>query len=343
MSTPTTALSPAELQRAARDHLWLHFTRMGGLQGADVPDHRPRRRLLPRGLEREALPRRARGRSSPCRSATRTATRSARRRPRRCASCPSTPTGRYAHPRAIELAAEIASLAPGDLNRVFFVSGGSEAVESAWKLARQYATARGERRWKAIARRVAYHGTTMGALSINGVAGLRTPFEPLVPEVDHVRNTNRYHRPEGETEEEFTAFLLDELEETIDQAGPDTVAIVDPGAGAERGRRVHAAGRLLPGRAGALRPVRHPAPAPTRSSPASAGSAHWFGSERYDIRPDLDHVRQGALVRVRVDRRGHGDRRGRWSRSSSGQCSRTGSRSAGTRCSGRSRSRTSRS
>ena len=96
----------------------------------------------------------------------------------------------YAHPRAIELAAELAKLAPGDLNRAFFVNGGSEAVESAWKLARQYHAARGERRWKAVSRRVAYHGTTMGALSINGIAALRTPYEPLVPDVIHVRNTN---------------------------------------------------------------------------------------------------------------------------------------------------------
>ena len=79
----------------------------------------------------------------------------------------------FAHPRAIELAGEIAGLAPGDLNRVFFVSGGSEAVEAAWKLARQYHNVRGERRWKAIARRVSYHGTTMGALSINGCTDLR--------------------------------------------------------------------------------------------------------------------------------------------------------------------------
>jgi adenosylmethionine-8-amino-7-oxononanoate aminotransferase len=97
----------------------------------------------------------------------------------------------FAHPRSIELAAELARLAPGDINRAFFVSGGSEAVEAAWKLARQYHSARGERRWKAIARRVAYHGTTMGALSINGCAELRTPFEPLVPDVLHVSNTNR--------------------------------------------------------------------------------------------------------------------------------------------------------
>ncbi|HEY3961342.1 MAG TPA: aspartate aminotransferase family protein [Gaiellaceae bacterium] len=132
----------------------------------------------------------------------------------------------YAHPRAIELAEVVTELAPPEINRAFFVSGGSEAVESAWKLARQYHTARGERRWKAIARRTAYHGTTMGALSINGIAALRAPFEPLVPDVVHVRNTNRYHRPAGETEEEFTAFLLEDLDSAIQQAGPETVAMV---------------------------------------------------------------------------------------------------------------------
>src|SRR5690349_68167 len=130
----------------------------------------------------------------------------------------------YAHPRAIELAHEVASLAPGDLNRVFFVSGGSEAVESAWKLAREYFLARDGRqaphKYKAIAREVAYHGTTMGALSINGIPAIRQPFEPLVPEVRHVHNTNRYHRPSGETEAEFTAFLLEDLEQTILSMGP---------------------------------------------------------------------------------------------------------------------------
>src|ERR1700751_904506 len=132
----------------------------------------------------------------------------------------------YAHPRAIELAHEIAQITPGDLNRVFFVSGGSEAVESAWKLARQYHMARRERRGKAVPRRLAYHGTTMGALSINGIPALRAPFEPLVPDVIHVRNTNRYHRPPEETEEQFTAFLLDDLEQAILAEGPETVAMV---------------------------------------------------------------------------------------------------------------------
>jgi adenosylmethionine-8-amino-7-oxononanoate aminotransferase len=199
----------------------------------------------------------------------------------------------YAHPRAIELASEVASLTPGDLNRLFFVSGGSEAVESAWKLARQYYTARGDgRRWKAISRHVAYHGTTMGALSINGIPELRNPFEPLVPEVLHVRNTNRYHRPADETEEQFTAFLLDDLEQTINATGAETVAMVimepvqnaggsfTPPEGYWKGVReiCDRYGILLCadevicgfGRVGA-----------------------WFGSERYDIKPDLMTIAKG--------------------------------------------------
>ena len=199
----------------------------------------------------------------------------------------------YAHPRAIELASEVASLTPGDLNRLFFVSGGSEAVESAWKLARQYYTARGDgRRWKAISRHVAYHGTTMGALSINGIPELRNPFEPLVPEVLHVRNTNRYHRPADETEEQFTAFLLDDLEQTITATGAETVAMVimepvqnaggsfTPPEGYWKGVReiCDRYGILLCadevicgfGRVGA-----------------------WFGSERYDIKPDLMTIAKG--------------------------------------------------
>ena len=198
----------------------------------------------------------------------------------------------YAHPRAIELAQELARLAPGDLERAFFVSGGSEAVEAAWKLARQYHTARGERRWKAIARRTAYHGTTFGALSITGIPALRAPFEPLVPDVVHVRNTNRYHRPPGESEAEFTAFLLDDLDAAIQQAGPSTVALVimepvqnsggsfTPPAGYFQGVRAlcDEYGILLCadevitgfGRTGA-----------------------WFASGKYDIRPDLMTLAKG--------------------------------------------------
>ena len=192
----------------------------------------------------------------------------------------------YAHPRALELSAEIVSVAPGDLSRVFFVSGGSEAVEAAWKLSRQYHAARGERRWKAIARNVAYHGTTMGALSINGIPSLRAPFEPLVPGVHHVRNTNRYRRPVEETEEEFTAFLLDELEQTIEAAGPDQVALVimEPvqnAGGAFTPPAGYFAGvRAICDRYGIL----------LCADEVITGFGRvgaWFGSERYDIRPDL--------------------------------------------------------
>jgi adenosylmethionine-8-amino-7-oxononanoate aminotransferase len=192
----------------------------------------------------------------------------------------------YAHPRAIELAGEVARLAPGDLSRVFFVSGGSEAVETAWKLARQYHLARGERRWKAIARRVAYHGTTLGALSLNGVTGLRAPFEPLVPDVIHVRNTNRYHRPPGETEEEFTAALLEELEEAIVQAGPETVGMVimepvqNAGGSFTPPVGYYAGVRAICDRYGILLCADE-----VINGFGRCGA--WFASERYDIRPDL--------------------------------------------------------
>jgi adenosylmethionine-8-amino-7-oxononanoate aminotransferase len=216
----------------------------------------------------------------------------------------------YAHPRAIELAAEVASLAPGDLTRVFFCSGGSEAVDSAWKLARQYYQARGEstpraaatepatrhdelvamrtppRRYKAIARHIAYHGTTFGALTINGIPALREPFEPLVPEVRHVSNTNRYHRPPGETEEEFTRFLLDELERTILSMGAETVCLVHM-------EPVQNAGGCFTPPAGYWQGVRELC---TRYDILLSADevitgfgrlGYWFGSERYDIRPDI--------------------------------------------------------
>src|SRR5918992_3322224 len=192
----------------------------------------------------------------------------------------------YAHPRAIELAAELASLAPGDLTRVFFVSGGSEAVESAWKLARQYHAARGERRWKVIARSVAYHGTTMGALSINGIPALRNPFEPLVPEVRHVRNTNRYHRPPEETEAEFTALLLEDLEATIVAMGPETVCLVHM-------EPVQNAGGAFTPPEGYWRGVRELCDrydillSADEVITAFGRVGHWFASERYDIRPDI--------------------------------------------------------
>src|SRR5215469_1809354 len=113
-----------------------------------------------------------------------------------------------------------------DLRQYFQVRGGATqapGVEPGEMIGRQVGGPAPGRKYKAIARDIAYHGTTFGALSINGVEGLRTPLEPLVPEVGHVSNSNRYHRPPQETEEEFTAFLPAELDRTILEMDPETV------------------------------------------------------------------------------------------------------------------------
>jgi adenosylmethionine-8-amino-7-oxononanoate aminotransferase len=129
----------------------------------------------------------------------------------------------YAHPPAIELAERVAGLAPGELNRVFFTSGGSEAVESALKLARNYHRLRGQgTRTKLIARETAYHGTSMGALSATGITALRTQFEPLVPGGRHAPNTNAYRAPTDRD----PLWAADAIEELILFEGPDTVAAV---------------------------------------------------------------------------------------------------------------------
>ena len=282
MSIPTTAMSVEQLQQAARDHLWLHFTRMAHHEppiivrgeGCYLEDIHGKRYLdALAGLFAVQIG------YSYGEEMGQAALEQMR-------ELPFYTNWTYAHPRAIELAQEVAQLAPGDLNRVFFVSGGSEAVESAWKLARQYHQAHGERRWKAVGRRVAYHGTTMGALSINGIAALRAPFEPLVPDTIHVRNTNRYHRPLDETEEEFTAFLLEDLDSAIVQAGPETVAMVlmEP---------VQNAGGAFTPPAGYWRGVREICDrygillCADEVITGFGRLGAWFGSELYDIRPDL--------------------------------------------------------
>jgi len=139
------------------------------------------------------------------------------------------PIWSYAHPSAIALAERLANLAPGDLNRVFFTAGGSEAVESAWKLARAYFRKTGRPlKHKVISRQVAYHGTTMGALSITGIPALKQDFEPLIPSTFRVPNTNFYRRPPdaGDTPEEFGRWAADRIEDAIVAEGPDTVAAV---------------------------------------------------------------------------------------------------------------------
>ena len=285
MTAPAATRPRIDLQQAAREHLWLHFTRMGSYEDTEIPvivrgegcyleDVNGKRFLdALAGLFAVNIG------YSYGEEVGQAALAQMR-------ELPFYTNWSYAHPRAIELAAEVASLAPGDLDRVFFVSGGSEAVESAWKLARQYHTARGERRWKAVAHRLAYHGTTLGALSINGIPALRTPFEPLVPDVVHVHNTNRYHRRPDETEEEFTAFLLDDLDGAIQQAGPETVAMVifEP---------VQNAGGSFTPPEGYFRGVREICDrygillCADEVITGFGRLGYWFGSERYDIRPDL--------------------------------------------------------
>ncbi len=200
----------------------------------------------------------------------------------------------YAHPRAIELAAKIAELAPGDLNRTFFCSGGSEANESIIKLVRQYHQIGGEsRRYKMIARRLAYHGTTLGALSLTGIAAIKAPFEPLIPGVSHVSNTNAYHRPDGETEAEFTAALLDELRAAIEQEGPESVAAVFMEPVQNSG------GTFTPpeGYFQGVRAICDEYGVLLVADEVICGFGrlgYWFGSERYDIRPDLVTFAKGV-------------------------------------------------
>ena len=307
--TSTTATTPVDLQKAAREHLWMHFTRMGGYAQGEVPiivrgdgchleDANGKRYLdALAGLFSVNI---GYGFGEEIGQAALDQMR----------ELPFYTNWSYAHPRAIELASELASLAPGDLNRAFFVSGGSEAVESAWKLARQYYLARGgkrvpademhgvetrhdervgtppPRRYKAIARQIAYHGTTMGALSINGIPALKETFEPLVPEVRHVKNTNRYHRPRGETEAEFTAMLLEDLEQAILAMGPETICLVhmEPvqnAGGAFTPPEGYWAGvRALCDRYDILLSA-------DEVITGFGRVGHWFACERYDIRPDI--------------------------------------------------------
>src|SRR5437763_9493949 len=200
----------------------------------------------------------------------------------------------YAHPRAIELAAKVAELSPGDLNRSFFVSGGSEANEAIIKLVKQFHQLEGQhRRYKMIARRIAYHGTTLGALSLTGIYPLKTPFEPLLPGVRHVSNTNRYRRPEGETEEQFTQFLLDELRGVIEHEGPESVAAVfmEPVQ--------NAGGTFTPpeGYFQGVRAICDEYGVLLVADEVICGFGRlgaWFGSEKYDIRPDIVTFAKGV-------------------------------------------------
>jgi len=216
----------ARLDKAARDHLWMHFTRLSAYADAPVPvivrgdgpyiyDSNGKRYLD--GLSGLFVVQTGHGRQELADAAAKQA-----------AELAFFPLWSYAHPKAIELADRLADITPGDLNRIFFTTGGSEAVESAWKLARSYFKRVGKPlKTKVLSRAIAYHGTSLGALSITGIPALKQDFEPLVPGAFRVPNTNYYRRPEESmTEEQFGRWAADRIAEAIEFEGPETVAAV---------------------------------------------------------------------------------------------------------------------
>jgi adenosylmethionine-8-amino-7-oxononanoate aminotransferase len=223
----TTASDAAALQEAAKRNLWLHFTRHSAFSGADIPmivrgegqyvfDQHGKRYLD--GLAGLFVSQIGHGRTDVAEAGARQAGELA-----------YFPLWSYAHPRAVELAERLASNSPGDLNRVFFTTSGSEAVESAWKLAKQYFRLTGEpTRYKVLSRYIAYHGTSHGALAITGLPGIKAPFEPLPPGGVRVPNTNFYRAPEFVADDEtaFGIWAADEIERAIVREGPESVAAV---------------------------------------------------------------------------------------------------------------------
>jgi adenosylmethionine-8-amino-7-oxononanoate aminotransferase len=227
MTRQPDKIDTAALQAAAKRHLWLHFTRMSSYADADIPvivrgsgqyvyDQHGKRYLD--GLSGLFVSQIGHGRREVAEAAAVQGSQLA-----------YFPLWSYANPRAIELAERLADLAPGDLNRVFFTTSGSEAVEAAWKLAKQYYKAIGEpSRYKVISRDIAYHGTSMGALAITGLADIKIPFEPLPPGGVRVPNTNFYRAPEfvADDLDAFGRWAADEIERAILREGPSSVAAV---------------------------------------------------------------------------------------------------------------------
>jgi adenosylmethionine-8-amino-7-oxononanoate aminotransferase len=270
------------LQELAMRHLWMHFSRMGAYgagreipiivrgEGCYVYDEHGNRYLD--GLAALFCVNAGHGRTELGEAAA-----------RQVEELDFYTLWSYAHPRAIELAARIASLAPGDLNRVFFTSGGSEAVESALKLARNYHRMRGHgQKHKVIAREIAYHGTSLGALSATGITELRSQFEPLAPGGCHVPNTNVYRWPV----DRHPLWAADAIEERIVFEGPETVAavIVEP---------VQNAGGCFVPPEGYFQRVReicdrHDVLLISDEVICAMGRlGHWFGCERFGYQPDL--------------------------------------------------------
>ena len=226
-TTIDTEFDTKALSNAARENLWMHFTRHSTYEdGGEVPimvrgegayiwDSNGRRYLD--GLAGLFTVQVGHGRAELAEAAARQMTELA-----------YFPLWSYAHPKAIELAERLVTYTPGDLNRVFFTTGGGEAVESAWKLAKQYFKLTGKpMKHKVISRNVAYHGTPQGALSITGIPDAKKYFEPLVPGAHKVPNTNFYRAPEhGDDIFAFGRWAADRIAEAIEFEGPETVAAV---------------------------------------------------------------------------------------------------------------------
>ncbi|MDQ6730627.1 MAG: aspartate aminotransferase family protein [Actinomycetota bacterium] len=290
----TTDVDPAELRETAREHLLLHFARNGGLGPRDE-------NLLV--LERGEGPyvfdvdgKRHFDSLSSLFCAQIGYSYGEEMATAASAQLTKLAFGTnwgVAHPGSIELARRLAEIAPGDINRAFFTSGGSESVEAAWKLVRQYHVARGEpQRCKAIARDRAYHGVTLGALSFTGVPNLKETFGPPAIPVRHVSWTNQFRPVDGLSGEELSRRLLAEIEDAIAEEGSDTVAaiIAEP---------VQNAGGCLTAPAGywtGLRQIcdRHGILLIADEVICAFGRiGEWFASERYDARPDLITVAKG--------------------------------------------------
>jgi adenosylmethionine-8-amino-7-oxononanoate aminotransferase len=274
------------------DNLWMHFTRMSSYREGEVPtivrgegayvwDAQGRRYLD--GLSGLFVVNAGHGRTELADAAAKQA-----------AELAFFPLWSYAHPTAVELAARIAALTPGDLNRVFFTTGGSEAVESAWKLARAYFKRVGKpTKHKVVSRHIAYHGTSMGALSITGLPGIKTDFEPLVPGGIKVPNTNFYRAPEhGDSDVAFGRWAADEIARAIEREGPDTVAAVflEP---------VQNSGGCFPPPPGYFARVREICDAydvllvSDEVICAWGRLGHYFGAERYGYQPDIITTAKG--------------------------------------------------
>ena len=279
--------SAAKLSEQARRHLWMHFTRIGNDVHAPLPiivsgegcyvyDADGKRYLD--GLSALYCVNAGHGRPEFAEAAA-----------TQMRELDFFTTWSYAHPRAIELATAIAALAPADLNRVFFTSGGSEAVESAIKLARAYHRLTGNaQKSKIIAREVAYHGTSLGALAVTGITSIRSPFEPLAPGGCHVPNTNSYRWPADRD----PLWAAEKIAERIEFEGPETVAavILEP---------VQNGGGCLPPQEGYFQRVReicdrYDVLLISDEVICSWGRlGYYFGSERYDYVPDIITTAKG--------------------------------------------------